>query len=121
MPFGPSDTIRNAVERLLKTGTGFVIFDDGNENEYVQYSLEKEGLSLMWPAQGPRVPSTDPAIASVLEAHGLQRGKGYVVEDDGIYAQFGRDVDLVENFTTAAFEKVYGRFGVSKLNARVES
>jgi hypothetical protein len=28
---------------------------------------------------------------------------------------------FVENFTTAAFEKAYGRSGVSKLNAEVES
>jgi hypothetical protein len=124
-----ADTIRGAVERLLKTGSGFVIFDDGKENEYVQYSLEPEGLSLMWPADGPRVPSSDPGIASLLEVHGFKKGRNvrgmpsgtYVVESDGIYAQFGRDVDLVENFTTAAFEKVYGRSGVSKLNAKVES
>ena len=125
----PFDAIRNAIERLLKTGSGFVIFDDGKENEYVQYSLESEGLSLMWPADGPRVPSSDPGVASLLEAHGFKKGKSvrgmpsgtYVVESDGIYAQFGRDVNLVENFTTAAFEKVYGRSGVSKLNAKVES
>jgi hypothetical protein len=43
------------------------------------------------------------------------------VKDDGIYAQFGRDPDLIENFTTAAFEKVYGRFGVQKLNSRIDS
>ena len=125
----PFDTIRSAIERLLKMGTGFVIFDDGNENEYVQYSLESEGLSLMWPADGPRVPSTDPGVASLLEAHGFKKGRDvkrmppgtYVVESDGVYAQFGRDIDLVENFTNAAFEGVYGRLGVSKLNAKVDS
>jgi hypothetical protein len=129
MPFGPGDTIRNAVERLLSTNGAFVIFDDGNENEYVQYSLEKEGLSLFWPAAGPRVASTDPGVAALLESHGFKKGKDvkqmaagtYVIESDGVYAQFGRDVDLVENFTTAAFEKVFGRLGLTKLNSRVES
>jgi hypothetical protein len=129
MPFGPSDSIRTAIGRLLSKNSGFVIFDDGNENEYVQYSLEAEGVSLFWPAEGPRVPSTDPAVASLLEAHGFKKANNikqmpprqYVVESDGVYAQFGRDVDLVENFTTAAFEKVYGRLGVSKLNTRLET
>jgi len=121
--------IRDALDRLLTSNSGFVIFDDGKENEYVQYSLEREGLSLMWPAQGPRVPSTDPGVASLLESHGFQKGKNvrgmpagtYVVESDGVYAQFGRDVDLVEKFTTAAFEKVYGRFSVAKVNVRLDS
>ena len=39
--------IRDALDRLLTSNSGFMIFDDGKENEYVQYSLEKEGLSLM--------------------------------------------------------------------------
>jgi hypothetical protein len=68
-------------------------------------------------------------VASLLESFGFTKAedlaemptKTYVVEDDGIYACFGSDIDLVENFTTAAFEKVYGRFGLQKLNARVDS
>ena len=117
MPFGPSDTIRRAVAELLAAKDGFVIFDDGNENEYVQYSLEARGLTLMWPAGGPRVPSTDPGVAALLDEHGVR----YVVENDGIYAEFGRDVDLVEKFTTAAFEKVYRRLGLQKVNVQVGS
>jgi hypothetical protein len=114
---GTGDTIRGAVEQLLKMKDGFVIFDDGNDDEYVQYSLEKDGLTLMWPAGGPRVPSTDPRVAALLDEHDVR----YVVESDGIYGQFGHDVDLVEKFTTAAFEKVYGRFSVAKVNVRLGS
>jgi|SRR5581483_3488532 len=103
MPFGPGDSIRAAIDRLLGGGEGFVVFDDGDDLEYVQFSL--------------------------LRSFGFTAGttlkdlpvRSYVVEDDGVYAQFGRDADLVENFTTAAFEKIYGRFGLQKLNSRFDS
>jgi hypothetical protein len=42
MPFGPSETIRDAVKKLLDQKEGFVIFDDGKDDEYVQYSLLRE-------------------------------------------------------------------------------
>jgi len=113
---GISDAIREAASQVLKSG-GFVIFDAGNELEYVQYSNEGGELVFMWPAEGPKVPSTDPGVASLLDALGVR----YTVESDGIYAQFGNDVDLIETFTTAAFEKVYGRLGLQKLNIRVDS
>src|SRR5437764_14725461 len=105
MPFGPGDTIREAARALLSSREGFVFFDAGNENEYVQYSVENEGLMLMWPAGGPRVPSTDDRVVSLLESLGFTKGRDvkgmptgtYVVESDGVYAQFGRDVDRIEN------------------------
>lgn len=129
MPFGPGDSIRAAIDRLLAGGEGFVVFDDGDDREYVQFSLEPGGLMLMWPAGGPRVSSDDSAVTALLQAFGFGEGttvkdltvRSYVVEDDGIYAQFGRDADLIETFTTAAFEKIYGRFGLQKLNSRVDS
>ena len=82
---------------------------------------------MMWPAEGPRVPAGE-EVTSLLESVGFTRGddirkvpaKTFVVEDDGIYAQFGSDIDLLENFTSAAFERVYGRLGLQKLNARVD-
>jgi hypothetical protein len=107
---------------------GFVVFDDGNELEYVQYSSDGAELVMNWPAEGPRVPSTTGEVALLLESLGFTKAadladmpkQTYVVEDDGIYACFGGDIDLVENFTTAAFEKVYGRLGLQKLNVRVD-
>ncbi len=129
MPLGPGDTIRKAVDNLLKSDNGFVVFDDGHDDEYVQYSHDPEGLTLFWPARGPSVPSTEGSVASLLQSFNFQQGKDvkkmpvgtYVVESDGVYAQFGRDVDLVENFTTAAFERVYRRLGLQKLNTRLET
>ena len=124
---GIDQTIRNAAEKVLKSADGFVVFDDGNELEYVQFPRERDGLMMMWPADGPRVPAGED-VQSLLESVGFTRGddirtippKTFVVEDDGIYAQFGTDVDLIENFTTSAFERVYGRLGLQKLNARVD-
>jgi hypothetical protein len=129
VPFGPGDDIRKAAEQLLAMNEGFVVFDDGNELEYVQYAAGDGELIMNWPAEGPSVPSTTGAVASLLESLGFSKTgdlaemplKTYVVEDDGIYACFGADIDLVENFTTAAFERVYGRLGLQKLNARVDS
>ena len=129
MPFGPGDDIRKAAEETLLLDDGFVVFDDGDDLEYVQYSTDGVELVMNWPAEGPRVPSTTGAVASLLESFGFSKAtdlaempaKTYVEEDDGIYACFGADLDLVENFTTAAFERVYGRFGLQKVNARVDS
>ena len=122
-----SQKIRDAAERVLKSADGFVVFDDGNDLEYVQFSRERDGLMMMWPADGPRVGAGED-VQSLLESVGFRRGedirtippKTFVAEDDGIYAQFGTDVDLIENFTTAAFERVYGRLGLQTLNARVD-
>ncbi len=129
MPSGPGDTIRKAVDRLLASDDGFVVFDDGNDDEYVQYSHDPVGLMLFWPAAGPRVPSTEGSVVSLLQSFDFREGKDvkkipvgtYVVESDGVYAQFGRNVDLVENFITAAFERVYRRLGVETLNTRLET
>ena len=87
MPFGPGDDIRKAATELLRMDDGFVVFDDGDDLEYVQYSSDGKELILNWPANGPRVASTAG--------------------------------EVVENFTTAAFERVYRRLGLQKLNARV--
>ena len=126
---GTHEDIRKAGEETLTLEDGFVVFDDGDDLEYVQYSTDGVELIMNWPAEGPRVPSTTGAVASLLESFGFTKGddlaempsRTYVEEDDGIYACFGGDIDLVENFTTAAFERVYGRFGLQKVNARVES
>ena len=128
MPFGPGDDIRKAATELLRMDDGFVVFDDGDDLEYVQYSTDGKELILNWPAEGPRVASTAGEVASLLESFDFRREadladlppKTYVVEDDGIYANFGGNIDLVENFTTAAFERVYRRLGLQKLNARVD-
>jgi hypothetical protein len=126
---GISETIRNAVEETLNMDEGFVVIDDGDDLEYVQYSTDGAELVMNWPSEGPRVPSTTGAVASLLESFGFTKAsdlaempaRTYVEEDDGIYACFGGDIDLVENFTTAAFERVYRRFGLQKVNARVDS
>jgi len=123
---GTDETIRNAAGQVLKSGDGFVVFDDGNELEYVQFSKERGGLMMMWPSEGPRVPAGDD-VRSLLESLGFTEGDDiqnvapgtFVVEADGLYAGFGGDLDLVDHFTTAAFERVYGRLGLQKLNARV--
>lgn len=121
MPFGPSDTIAKALADLLgsapagKSG-GFVIFDDGNQDEFVQFSLEPEGLLLFFAAVG-RVSAEEAAkvldrIPFAHDRHADVKGlrpKSYVLEDDGVYAQFGRDSESVTSFTLRAFRELFGR------------
>ena len=121
MPFGPSDTIAKGLADLLasapagKSG-GFVIFNNGNQDEFVQFSLEPEGLLLFWADVGrvsaeeaakllDRIPFAHDRHADVKRLH----PQSYVLEDDGVYAQFGRDAEGVISFTLRAFGELFGR------------
>jgi hypothetical protein len=113
MPFGASDTIRKAVSELLasrpagQTG-GFVIFDDGHDDDFVQFGLIEKGLYLFWPTVS-RIPPEQ--VAALLPNSEIQ--------DDGLYADFGRDVDAVESFTMRAFRELFGR-EPQELNVQLE-
>ena len=113
MPFGPSDTIRKAIDELLASrpqgeAGGFVIFDDGHDGDFVQFGLIEKGLYLFWPAVS-RIPAD--RVAALLSSPDI--------EDDGVYADFGRDVAEVERFTLRAFRELFGR-NPEKLNVQLE-
>lgn len=113
MPFGPADTVRSNIDKLLASKGGFVVFDDGNELEYVQYSLEPDGLTLNWPSGYTSVkPEEVAALLRNLEV-------APQVEDDGVYANFGRDAERATTFTMRAFRELYHREPVA-LNSRLE-
>jgi hypothetical protein len=121
MPSGPTDTIAKALAELLASAPagssgGFVIFDNGNQDEYVQFSVEPEGLLLFW-ADAGRVSAEEAAklLDLIPFAHDRHadvkrlRPKSYVLEDNGVYAQFGRDTESVTSFTMRAFSELFGR------------
>jgi len=126
MPFGPSQTIRDAVEKLIGAGSGFVIFDDGNDDEYVQFALESKGLMFNWPTMLAEYKEKLDDVAALLREFQFQEGAGdldvgaYDIADDGINAQFGKDVDRIERFTLEAFRRLFGKSEWLKLNARVD-
>ena len=126
MPFGPSETIRAAVEKLIAAGSGFVIFDDGKEDEYVQFSLEPKGLMFNWPTMLPSYQARLEDVAALLgefefhEASADHDVGTYEVAEEGIYAQFGKDVDRIERFTLESFRRLFAQSEWLKLNANVE-
>jgi hypothetical protein len=120
--------IRSASEKLLASQPagqkgGFVIFDCGNDLEFVQFSLEPDGLLLYWPET-----MKQDGVVDLLGELGYAphprvdtiAARQYVVADDGIYAQFGRDIDAVETFTTRAFERIFNHLNLARLRAEVE-
>ena len=126
MPFGPSQTIRDAVEKLIAAGAGFVIFDDGDEDEYVQYALEPEGLMFNWPTMLPSYEEKLGDVAALLRKFEFREASTnlevgmYEISEDGIYAQFGKDIDRIERFTLEVFRRLFGKSEWLKLNARVD-
>jgi hypothetical protein len=110
---GPEDTVRTNIAKLLASRGGFVVFDDGNENEYVQYALEEDGLMLNWPAGYTSI--APDAVAALLREVGVTPD----VETDGVYANFGRDADRAVTFTMRAFRELY-RKDPPALQARLE-
>src|SRR5438477_6811340 len=139
MPFS-NDTVVAALTKLVATRVpgssgGFVIFsaNDRDDQEYVQFSLEPAGLMLFWPAEGPAVPARDPRVTDLLRELSFQevelRSKSdtpstlnyraYVKLSDGLYGQFGDDIELTERFTIMAFERVFGHL-TAKLSSQIE-
>src|SRR5207237_8527537 len=100
MPFGPSDTIRKSVNQLLAAQGGFVIFTS-ESGDFVQFALDPDGLSLFWPDVS-RIEAS--RVTHLLENLGI----AFDDADDGVYAKFGRDVDLAERFTLRAFRALFG-------------
>ena len=107
--------IGDALHKLLAAG-GFVIFDLGDQSEYVQFSKERGSISLFWPNVTEKLASTLAAAAQLAQ----QLGASTDVADDGLYADFGRDVEKAEQFTTRAFEQIFGKT-LFRVNVRQET
>jgi hypothetical protein len=94
-----SDTIRKALRDLLASKGGFVIFSD-DRGDFVQFALFDGGLELAWPEVSRIEPArVTPLLGSVPHEIG----------DDGLYAQFGSDVERAETFTLQAFRELFGK------------
>lgn len=129
-PRGPG-SVREAIASLLASRAhgqkgGFVIFGGGCDLDYVQYSLDRNGLLLNWPTFQERGVERLPAYEEYLREQGFTwqppaeddanlrgqilslRSGEYVVLDDGLYAQVGRNVEQIRCMTLDLMAAVFG-------------
>jgi hypothetical protein len=104
-------SVEEALTKLLAAG-GFAVFDLGDDAEYVQFSREQGHISLMWPSMVPKMDAAQ-QLAQQLGAR-TERA------DDGLYADFGRDVDAAAQFVDRAFQEIFERT-VFHINIRQET
>lgn len=127
-------TVRTAIETLLAAApegqrAGFVIFDQGAALQYVQFALQENGLMLNHPTVQAGGVTALPHVRDVLLELGFLEAKGavgdlrpneLVVYDDGLYANFGRDVSLAEAATKTCFQRAFGGFDEAKLSVNLD-
>lgn len=136
----PPRDVRAALKKLLKTAPagqsgGFVVFGGKSDLDYVQYALGPKGLILNWPTfqQGGR--ERLPLFVDYLKHHGysevspaadqssarrqiqsLPQGR-YVVFDDGLYCQAGRDPEELRILTLGLLRTV---FDIAEKDVRIQ-
>jgi len=122
--------IYNAISELILSrpnneAGGFVIFEGNNENDFVQYSLEENGLSLYWPSSQEGLGSRLPEVMGILSALGIKKEKPsseirdianfiqslkpgtMFMAEDGVYVQGGRNVKLITDMTCYILREVF--------------
>ena len=113
--------IRNAFVELLAVASvgergGFVIFEGNTDLDYVQFSLEAAGLVLNWPTYQPGGKERLPKFVTVLQKAGFALARKdfstlvpgeYLVADDGLYAQCGRNLESVTGLTCLLLSDVF--------------
>ena len=115
---------------------GFVSFIGDNELEYVQYSLDKMGMLLYWPVGGDKTISDMRKCVSALDGLGFEqvfindlptrviienlKVNEYVVFDDGLYSQVGRDKDTVTHLTKLLLHKVFNYNDLENIKVTLE-
>ncbi len=113
---------------------GFVIFGGKRDLDYVQYCLDPNGLELNWPVGQEGGAERLPLFLDYLNAKGyehvsvtedgrglseqiqsLQKGQ-YMVLDDGLYCQVGRDVEEIRTMTRELMKSIFGIVDETKFN-----
>ena len=129
--------LRSSLQTLLDAAPagqrgGFVVFSQGKDLEYVQFSLEGNGLTLNWPTMQAGGKEALPGHLAVLADFGFSEEtrsdqtvqsltpNRYLTFDDGIYAQMGRAVGLAESVTKSVFERVFGGYDEAALSVNLE-
>jgi HJR/Mrr/RecB family endonuclease len=125
-----SVTIREAIIELLNSAPprecgGFVIFNGKRDIDFVQYALDPNGLLLSWPPQEgekerllqceaclikqgySRIIPSDVGLPLPEQISAMQKGQ-YMILDDGLYGQAGRDAEEVANLTFYLLSNVFG-------------
>jgi len=135
--------VRDALVTVLHSAPlgkrgGFVIFGGKRDVDYVQYALDPNGLELNWPTFQEDGKQRLPQFEKYLKAKGyvrvfsskqgsslaeqimaLRQGQ-YMILDDGLYCQVGRNVDEIRKITIELMEKVFGVTGEKNFKITLE-
>lgn len=134
-------TVVDALTKLLAAvpqgeAGGFVIFGGQSDYDYVQYSLEPTGLLLNWPTMQKGGTERLPLFEAYLKDRGYQaieptdglplpeqidamvKGQ-YMILDDGMYCQVGRDIAEISTMTKELMASVFGEEDESAFQIQV--
>ena len=126
----PNIKVKTAIYELLtygksSTSSGFVIFAGNSQFDYVQYSLEINGLLLWWPTihknglerlslcenilikNGFNDIAVKKDILPETQIFSLQKGQ-YIILKDGLYAQVGKNIDEIRVLTITLMSNIFG-------------
>ncbi|ULQ60733.1 hypothetical protein K7I13_05535 [Brucepastera parasyntrophica] len=137
--------ISKSLEKLLRADyndNGFVIFEDPETEDYVQYALEEKGLLLVWPYfsdyPGHQTADID-KVKDILNKFSFSEDLDnkpvdrnyivnmnsgeYIYDSDtafpGIYAMCGTDVQMLESLTIEFFKEIYGFSEIERLKTQL--
>ena len=115
-----------------------MIFEGDKKFDYVQYALEKNGLSLYWPSSQEGPGARLPEVMGVLTKLGiklvnpvsesedisefiksLNPGTMYMAED-GVYVQGGRSVQLLTDMTCYILSEAFNFHDPEKVRITLE-
>jgi len=138
MPKKLLDSISQLVNsrNLGETG-GYIIIDGNNEFEYVQYCLEADGLLYNWPTLQEGGEELLPVVIEALQAIGFSQFpldnnsdigdqisdlgiNEFLVCDDGLYGQSGRDVNRLTEVSSYLLKNVFKISDLESVNITLE-
>jgi len=131
-----------ALSQILSKGKpgacgAFVIFGGRSDYDYVQYALDEKGLLLNWPTiqkgGAERLPvfvscliqkgfqqiQPDAKVSEIEQVEKLSNGQ-FVVLNDGLYAEAGKDVAEIKTLTLYLMKTIFKVFKETEINITLE-
>lgn len=124
--------IKEALDKMLKRGSrgfGFVIFEEKGTEFFVQYSFDEKGFMLFFPESevlSEHVESVKELLKSLQFEDNTGKDvmdldeKEFVLEEDGIYAQCGEDIDITAYLSDRIFRDVFQSNDNYKIETKLE-
>ena len=131
---GVADSIRKLLDSdYMKMG--FIIIIGGDEDQFVQFSREKEGLMLWWPnvkVQQANIEKLKPVLNAIgysgtvktdtqenVETLANLSYKEYVQLMDGVYANVGQNCGEVLELVRRLFMEVFGYYDFDNMKVQL--